>query len=107
VGGVPVEHYAELRLTPRLTLSGFTRLGCPIDAGIGGALTYAVPLRESLSFVFGAGLYAVPGQLPLFGHVPFVQGVQNALQQGCLENDRPSTRPPGPISFGKAATGAP
>jgi hypothetical protein len=41
-GGIPVQHYAELRLTPRLVLSGFTQLGCPIDAGIGGVLTFAL-----------------------------------------------------------------
>jgi hypothetical protein len=66
VGGIPVQHYAEWRLTPRLVLSGFTQLGCPIDAGIGAALTYAVPLRRSLQLVFGAGIYAAPGQIALF-----------------------------------------
>jgi len=66
VGGIPVQHYAEWRLMPRLVLSGFTQLGCPIDAGIGAALTYAVPLRRSLQLVFGAGLYAAPGQVSLF-----------------------------------------
>ena len=45
VGGIPVQHYVEWRLTPRLVLSAFTQLGCPIDGGIGTALTYAVPLR--------------------------------------------------------------
>jgi hypothetical protein len=45
VGGIPVQHYSELRLTPRLVLSGFTQLGCPIDAGIGTAFTYALALR--------------------------------------------------------------
>jgi hypothetical protein len=66
VGGIPVQHYAEWRLTPRLVLSGFTQLGCPIDAGIGSALTYAVPLRPSLRLVFGAGIYVAPGQVALF-----------------------------------------
>jgi hypothetical protein len=76
VGGIPVQHYAEIRILPRLVLSGFTQLGCPIDAGIGGALTYAVPLRSSLSLVFAAGLYTAPAQLPLFG------GAGSALTQG-------------------------
>jgi hypothetical protein len=66
VGGIPVQHYSELRLTPRLVLSGFTQLGCPIDAGLGAAFTYAVPLRPSLQLVFGAGLYVAPGQIGLF-----------------------------------------
>ena len=66
VGGIPVQHYFELRLMPRLVLSGFTQLGCPIDAGIGTALTYAVPVRNSLQLVFGAGFYVAPGQIGLF-----------------------------------------
>jgi hypothetical protein len=66
VGGIPVQHYFELRLMPRLVLSGFTQLGCPIDAGIGTALTYAVPLRPSVQLVFAAGIYMAPGQIGLF-----------------------------------------
>ena len=67
VGGIPVQHFAAFALTPRLVLSGFTQIGCPIDAGIGGALTYAVPVAHSIHLVFGGGIYAAPGQLPLFG----------------------------------------
>ncbi len=67
VGGIPVQYDSELRLTPRLVLSGFTQLGCPIDAGIGAAFTYGVPLRPSLQLVFGAGIYVAPGQIGLFG----------------------------------------
>jgi hypothetical protein len=70
VGGIPVQHYMEWRLTPRLVLSAFTQLGCPIDAGIGGALTYAVPLRPSMAFVFATGAYLAPAQLPLYGGAP-------------------------------------
>jgi hypothetical protein len=66
VGGFPVQRYAQWRLTPRLVLSGFSQGGCPIDAGIGVMVTYAVPLRPSLRLVFGAGMYAAPGQIPLF-----------------------------------------
>jgi hypothetical protein len=32
VGGIPVQHYTDWQLTPRLVLSAFTQLGCPIDA---------------------------------------------------------------------------
>jgi hypothetical protein len=69
VGGIPVQHFRMVRLTPRLTLSGFSQLGCPIDAGVGGALTYAAPLTRSSWLVFGGGLYVAPGQVPLFGGV--------------------------------------
>lgn len=69
VGGIPVQHFTMLPVTPRLVLSGFTQLGCPIDAGIGAALTYAAPVTRSTWLVFGGGLYVAPGQVPLFGGV--------------------------------------
>jgi hypothetical protein len=71
VGGIPIQHYSELRFTPQLVLSGFTQQGCPIDAGLGAVLTYAVRLApsSSLSLVFGAGAYVAPAQLQLFGGV--------------------------------------
>jgi hypothetical protein len=72
VGGIPVQHWMMLRLTPRLVLSGFTQLGCPIDAGLGGALTYALPITRSSWLVFGGGLYAAPGQAQLFGEAPML-----------------------------------
>ena len=67
VGGIPVQHYADWRLTPRLVLSVFTQLGCPIDAGIGAVVTYTVPIRPSVAWVFAAGAYAAPGQFQLYG----------------------------------------
>jgi hypothetical protein len=67
VGGIPLQRYVEWSITPRLVLSGFSQGGCPIDAGVGGAMTYSVPLRAGASLVFGAGLYAAPGQFPLWG----------------------------------------
>ncbi|MBV9945528.1 MAG: hypothetical protein JOZ69_01615 [Myxococcales bacterium] len=70
VGGIPVQHYRDWRLTPRLVLSAFTQLGCPIDAGVGAVVTYTVPLRPSVGWVFAAGAYAAPGQFQLFGGVP-------------------------------------
>jgi hypothetical protein len=83
VGGIPVHHYVELRLTPRLVLSGFSQLGCPIDGGVGAAFTYAVPVRESTWLVFGGGVYGVPGQVPLFG------GLQTSLSRGAQGRDSP------------------
>jgi hypothetical protein len=69
VGGIPIQHYWEWRFTPRLVLSAFTQLGCPIDGGIGAVMTYTVPLQasSSLSLVFGAGAYTTPAQFQLFG----------------------------------------
>jgi hypothetical protein len=75
VGGIPVQRYLQWRLTPRLALSGFSQGGCPIDGGIGAIMTYAVPLRRSLHLVLGAGVYAVPG------HVPLVFGQQASPAQ--------------------------
>jgi hypothetical protein len=93
VGGIPVQHYGEWRLAPRLVLSVFTQLGCPIDGGIGGTLTYAVPIRSALQLVFSSGLYAAPGQLPLFfgpqaSPSQFLGALRSAAVQG-LRGDSP------------------
>lgn len=87
VGGIPVQHYAEWQLTRRLLLSTFTQLGCPIDAGIGAAVTYTVPLRPSMALVFAGGAYAAPGQFQLFGGLP------SSLKLGLL-----GARSPLPVS---------
>lgn len=76
VGGIPVQYYREVRLVPRLVLSLFTQLGCPIDAGIGAALTYTIPILDSFAFVLGAGVYGAPAQTQLYG------GLGRALAQG-------------------------
>jgi hypothetical protein len=70
VGGIPLQHYVDWRIAPRLVFSAFSQLGCPIDAGLGGVFTYEVPLRSSLSLVFAAGVYTAPAQLGLFGGLP-------------------------------------
>jgi hypothetical protein len=70
VGGIPVHHYSEVWLTPRLVLSGFTQLGCPIDGGVGGTATFVAPIRDSLRLVLGAGFYGAPGRVPLAGGLP-------------------------------------
>jgi hypothetical protein len=67
LGGIPLQHYTDWQLTPRLVLSAFTQLGCPIDAGIGAVVTYTVPIRPSVAWVFAAGAYAAPAQLQLYG----------------------------------------
>jgi hypothetical protein len=65
---LPVQPYAQFALTERLILHGFSDLGCPgdryapLDAGVGGGLTYAMPLRPNLWLVGSGGVYGVPPQ---------------------------------------------
>jgi hypothetical protein len=64
----PTQPYTQIQLTPRLTLHGFSDLGCPGDryaplsAGAGAGLTYTVPLTPHVWLVASAGTYAVPAQ---------------------------------------------
>jgi hypothetical protein len=84
VGGIPVQHYEEWRATPRLVFSFFSSLGCPIDAGLGAAFTYSVPIRPSLALAFGAGLYFAPGQAPFYGGLA---SMPQSLLQGLRGGD--------------------
>lgn len=58
--GYPMQHAAALQLVPKLTLVGFSRGGCQLDAGIGGALVYATPIRKDIWFVASAGIFHLP-----------------------------------------------
>lgn len=60
IGGMPVQKFTLLRLSPRLVLTGFSSLGCPIDGAIGGAASYGVPLSATSHFVLGSGFYSAP-----------------------------------------------
>jgi hypothetical protein len=60
INGFPIERYSYLRLIPRLTLHGFSSSGCAADAGLGGGLTYAMPLGKKLWLVSSVGLYGLP-----------------------------------------------
>jgi len=60
INGFAVQRYSFIRLTPQLTLHGFSMTGCAVDAGLGGGLTYTIPLRPSWSLVASAGVYAQP-----------------------------------------------
>lgn len=62
IGGIPIQRYALLRLTPNLVLHGFSAAGCPIDGAIGAGATYSVPVAPSLWLVAGAGVYTAPAQ---------------------------------------------
>lgn len=76
VAGIPVRNYVEWLPIPRLRLSAFSQLGCPIDAGLGALMLYSVPLRGSASLAFATGMYAVPAQFDLFG------GLRSSLRTG-------------------------
>lgn len=60
VSGFAVQYYSFVRLAPQLVLHGSSSLGCQVDAGMGGGITYAIPLRKSLWLVPSAGAYAMP-----------------------------------------------
>jgi hypothetical protein len=60
IQGFPLLRAAFLRLTPALTLHGFSSAGCPIDAAVGGGVTQTIPLRTDLSLVASAGMVAQP-----------------------------------------------
>lgn len=57
----PVQQATYVALTPHLVLHGFSRLGCPVDAGAGTGLTYSVPLPKNLWLIASAGAFAQPG----------------------------------------------
>jgi hypothetical protein len=54
--GFPVEHQVYLAMTSRLALHGFSRLGCPLDSLVGGAVTYAMPVAPNVWIVPSAGV---------------------------------------------------
>src|SRR5262249_51926228 len=60
IWGFSTQHAAYLPLTRRLTLHGFSQLGCITDSGMGGAATYLQPLNEHLALVGSAGFFAQP-----------------------------------------------
>jgi hypothetical protein len=60
--GFAMQHAAglPLQLVPKLTLFGFSREGCQLDAGIGGALVYATPVAKDITFVASTGIFHLP-----------------------------------------------
>jgi hypothetical protein len=63
IWGFSTQHAVFVPLTPRLTLHGFSQMGCAVDSGMGGAVTYALPLDRDLALVGSAGLFAQPNPL--------------------------------------------
>lgn len=72
VPGFAMQHGAALQLIPKLTLFGFARGGCPLDAGAGAALVYATPIRKDIWFVASAGILHLPHAGP--GGAPVTTG---------------------------------
>jgi hypothetical protein len=62
--GFATQNHVFLPLTGRLTLHGFSSVGCPLDAGMGGGVTYAAPLTRQAWLVASAGVYGQPSALP-------------------------------------------
>jgi hypothetical protein len=65
IHGFPIQRSTMIRLSPRLTLHGFSTTACPLDSAAGGGLTYVAPLRKDLWLVGSAGVYGVPAHAPL------------------------------------------
>ena len=59
-GGIPLQSYTSLRLTPNLVLHGFAAGGCPIDGAIGAGISYSVRVAPSIWLVTSAGVYTAP-----------------------------------------------
>jgi hypothetical protein len=57
----PWQQATYVALTPHLVLHGFSRLGCPLDAGAGTGVTYSIPLPKNLWLVASAGAFGQPG----------------------------------------------
>jgi hypothetical protein len=64
LNGFAVQKQVYLPITQHLVLHGFSQLGCPLDAGVGGGVTYAVPLSKTSWLVASAGTYILPSQQP-------------------------------------------
>lgn len=60
VWGFPMQHATFLPLTPQLSLAGFSSRGCALDASMGGAVSYAIPLPRNLWLVVSTGLLSQP-----------------------------------------------
>jgi hypothetical protein len=61
--GLPVMESFVFRLAPRLSVLGFSRLGCPITSGIGAVMAYETPVTRSLSLSMSGSVYGMPQAL--------------------------------------------
>jgi hypothetical protein len=82
IQGFALQRSAFLRLTPALTLHGFSSAGCPVDAAAGGGVTQTIELRSHLWLVASAGMYvqpAIPGLRPAW--IESTAGIDLAKQR--------------------------
>jgi hypothetical protein len=70
--GFMVERAAAMRIVPRLTLVGFSRTGCAMDAAVGGGLVYARPLTKTTWLVASGGGVLLPHGSPTTQALPRV-----------------------------------
>ena len=49
---------------PKLTLFGFSRLGCTLDGVAGGGAAFVVPIEQDVALVLSAGVGYGPRTLP-------------------------------------------
>lgn len=61
--GLPLMGSFVFQLAPRLSVLGFSRLGCPITSGMGAVVAYEMPVTRSLSFSLSGGVYGMPQAL--------------------------------------------
>ena len=60
IWGFSTQHAAFVTVAPRLTLHGFSQVGCAGDSGLGTAVTYTLPIDKNLALVGSAGLFVQP-----------------------------------------------
>lgn len=61
--GLPLMGSVMFQLGPRLSVLGFSRLGCPIMSGIGAVVAYGAPVSRSLSVSLTGSAYGMPQAL--------------------------------------------
>jgi hypothetical protein len=77
--GFTPQYASAIRLVPRLTLYGFSRAGCALDAAVGGGAVYAAPVIDKKLWLVGsAGYILLPtpaGGRPTTGSAASVDAV--------------------------------
>jgi hypothetical protein len=77
--GFTPQYASAVRLVPRLTLYGFSRAGCALDAAVGGGAVYAAPIVEKKLWLVGSAGYVVlpspAGRRPTVGSTANVNAV--------------------------------
>jgi hypothetical protein len=61
--GLPLMGSFVFKLAPRLSVLGFSRLGCPITSGMGAVMAYESTVTRSLSLSLSGSIYGMPQAL--------------------------------------------